>query len=60
MTVKQLDYKVADLSLATFGRKEIEAAWRNAEVDCLYRLFEAGVRVATCMRWPGRIKPGTT
>ena len=23
-------------------------------------LFEAGVRVATCMRWPGRIKPGTT
>jgi len=23
-------------------------------------LFEAGVRVATCMRWAGRIKPGTT
>ncbi|NRA96587.1 MAG: adenosylhomocysteinase [Planctomycetes bacterium] len=26
MTVKQLDYKVADLSLAAFGRKEIELA----------------------------------
>jgi RIO kinase 1 len=30
---------------SSYGRKEIEAAWRNAEVDCLYRLFEAGVRV---------------
>lgn len=32
---------------SSYGRKEIEAAWRNAEVDCLYRLFEAGVRVPT-------------
>lgn len=28
-----------------YGRQENEAAWRNAEVDCLYRLFDAGVRV---------------
>jgi RIO kinase 1 len=28
-----------------FGRKEQEAASRNAEVDALYRLVEAGVRV---------------
>lgn len=28
-----------------FGRKEQEAAWHNAEVDALYRLAEAGVRV---------------
>jgi RIO kinase 1 len=28
-----------------FGRKEQEAAWQNAEVDALYRLAEAGVRV---------------
>lgn len=28
-----------------FGRKEAEAAWKNAEVDALYRLVEAGVRV---------------
>lgn len=28
-----------------FGRKEQEAAWKNAEVDALYRLTAAGVRV---------------
>jgi RIO kinase 1 len=28
-----------------FGRKEHEAAWQNAEVDALYRLAAAGVRV---------------
>jgi len=28
-----------------FGRKEQESAWKNAEVDALYRLFDAGVRV---------------
>lgn len=28
-----------------FGRKEAEAAWKNAEVDALYQLIEAGVRV---------------
>jgi RIO kinase 1 len=28
-----------------FGRKEQEAAWQNAEVDALYRLAAAGVRV---------------
>lgn len=28
-----------------FGRKEQEAAWKNAEVDALYRLVAAGVRV---------------
>lgn len=28
-----------------FGRKEQEAAWKNAEVDALYRLIAAGVRV---------------
>jgi len=30
-----------------YGRKENEAAWQDAEVDCLYRLFDAGVRVPT-------------
>jgi len=29
----------------TFGRKEQEAAWKNAEVDALYQLVAAGVRV---------------
>jgi len=29
----------------SFGRKEQEAAWKNAEVDALYRLVAAGVRV---------------
>ena len=28
-----------------FGRREQEAAWKNAEVDALYRLADAGVRV---------------
>ena len=28
-----------------FGRKQAEAAWKNAEVDALYQLREAGVRV---------------
>src|SRR5690349_10964083 len=28
-----------------FGRKEQEAAWKNAEVDALYQLTSAGVRV---------------
>ncbi|HUH30690.1 MAG TPA: PA4780 family RIO1-like protein kinase, partial [Rhodanobacter sp.] len=28
-----------------FGRKEAEAAWKNAEVDALYQLAAAGVRV---------------
>jgi RIO kinase 1 len=28
-----------------FGRKEQEAAWKNAEVDALYKLVVAGVRV---------------
>jgi RIO kinase 1 len=28
-----------------FGRKEQESAWQNAEVDALYRLAAAGVRV---------------
>lgn len=28
-----------------FGRSEQEAAWKNAEVDALYRLRDAGVRV---------------
>jgi RIO kinase 1 len=28
-----------------FGRKEQEASWQNAEVDALYRLAAAGVRV---------------
>ena len=28
-----------------FGRKEEESAWKNTEVDALYQLIEAGVRV---------------
>jgi RIO kinase 1 len=28
-----------------FGRREQEAAWKNAEVDALYKLVDAGVRV---------------
>ncbi|NCT68610.1 MAG: serine protein kinase RIO [Rhodanobacteraceae bacterium] len=28
-----------------YGRKEQEAAWKNAEVDALYRLADAGVQV---------------
>jgi len=30
---------------SSFGRKEQESAWQNAEVDALYRLSAAGVRV---------------
>jgi len=30
-----------------YGRKKTEDAWRDAEADCLYRLFGAGVRVPT-------------
>jgi len=30
-----------------FGRKQQEESWHNAEVDALYRLAEAGVRVPT-------------
>lgn len=30
---------------SSYGRKEQENAWQNAEVDALYRLAEAGVRV---------------
>ena len=35
-----------------FGRKEQEAIWQNAEVDALYKLADAGVRVpkpSTCI-----------
>src|SRR5690606_32276005 len=28
-----------------YGRREAETAWKNAEVDALYRLSDAGVRV---------------
>jgi RIO kinase 1 len=28
-----------------FGRKEAESSWKNTEVDALYKLVEAGVRV---------------
>lgn len=30
---------------SSYGRKEQESAWQNAEVDALYRLANAGVRV---------------
>lgn len=30
---------------SNFGRKEAEAAWKNTEVDALYQLMDAGVRV---------------
>jgi RIO kinase 1 len=32
---------------SNYGRKTQEAAWKNTEVDALYRLAEAGVRVPT-------------
>jgi RIO kinase 1 len=35
----------AILKSTRFGRKEQEAAWKNAEVDALYQLVAAGVRV---------------
>jgi RIO kinase 1 len=28
-----------------FGKEQMEAAWQSAEVDALYRLYDAGVRV---------------
>ena len=28
-----------------FGKRELEEAWKNTEVDALYRLSQAGVRV---------------
>ena len=28
-----------------FGKRELETAWKNTEVDALYRLMEAGMRV---------------
>jgi len=30
-----------------FGKQATEDAWRSAEVDCLYKLYAAGVRVPT-------------
>jgi len=30
---------------SSYGRKQQEAAWKNAEVDALYKLIEVGVRV---------------
>jgi len=30
---------------SSYGRKQQEAAWKNAEVDALYQLIEVGVRV---------------
>ena len=33
-----------------FGRSEEEAAWKNTEVDALYQLMAAGVRVPTPLR----------
>ena len=33
-----------------FGRKEAESAWKNTEVDALYKLVEAGVRVPQALR----------
>ncbi|HJP98002.1 MAG TPA: PA4780 family RIO1-like protein kinase [Rhodanobacteraceae bacterium] len=35
----------AMVKASKFGRKEAEAAWKNAEVDALYQLAGAGVRV---------------
>ncbi len=32
---------------SSFGRRQTEDAWQNAEVDALYRLADAGVRVPT-------------
>ena len=33
-----------------YGRKEAESAWKNTEVDALYKLVEAGVRVPQALR----------
>ena len=35
----------AMIKASKFGRREAEAAWKNAEVDALYQLIGAGVRV---------------
>jgi RIO kinase 1 len=40
-----------------FGRQEQEAAWKNAEVDALYKLQAAGVRVPKPYGRPCRIAP---
>jgi len=47
-----------------FGRREQEAAWKNAEVDALYKLDAAGVRVPKgrggngVVRYPRRVSFG--
>ncbi|MBI5484612.1 MAG: serine protein kinase RIO [Deltaproteobacteria bacterium] len=38
-----------------FGRKELEGAWQNAEVDALQRLAAAGVRVPQIFSYAGGI-----
>jgi RIO kinase 1 len=38
-----------------YGRKEQEGAWQNAEVDALYRLAGAGVRVPQISNYDGGI-----
>ncbi len=36
---------------SSFGRKQQEEAWQNAEVDALYKLDDAGVRVPKPFGW---------
>jgi RIO kinase 1 len=38
-----------------YGRKELEGAWQNAEVDALHRLAAAGVRVPRIFNYVGGI-----
>jgi RIO kinase 1 len=38
-----------------YGRKELEGAWQNAEVDALHRLAEAGVRVPRIFNYIGGV-----
>lgn len=38
-----------------FGRKELEGAWQNAEVDALQRLSAAGVRVPQIFSYAGGV-----
>ena len=38
-----------------YGRKELEGAWQNAEVDALQRLAEAGVRVPRIFSYSGGV-----
>ena len=38
-----------------FGRKELEGAWQNAEVDALQRLAAAGVRVPRIFNYVGGV-----